>query len=486
MRWNLLKTYDKIYTIDLHGNSKKKEVCPDGGIDQNVFDIMQGVSINLFIKTGKKKSNELGRVFHFDLYGKREDKYDFLLKNSVSTIPYKEISNKAPNYFMVQKDFDAEKKYLKGFLITELFPINSVGIVTARDSFTIHNTQQHLKNTINKFLSLDDEDARNYFKLGKDVRDWQVNFARKDLVRHYPDNGSTVKVAYRLFDDRWTFYTGKSKGFHCYPRNEVMKNFIGTNNLGIAMCKQFKSGNTYQHVFITNKIIESSFVSNKTSEITSLFPLYVYSESEDKLLENKLILKPNLKSEIVEKISKKIEIPFVTNRLVELMDNTTEKRSHFSPTNFLDYIYAVLHSSNYRNTFKEFLKIDFPRIPYPQSKQVFWNLVELGAELRAVHLLESPKVEEYITQYPISGNNLVENLMYENEKVYINEEQYFANVSQVVWDFPMGGYQPAQKWLKDRKGNILSFEDILHYQKIIVALNETNNLMLKIDEIDFM
>lgn len=347
-------------------------------------------------------------------------------------------------------------------------------------------TQQHLKNTINKFLSLDDEEARNYFKLGKDVRDWQVNFARKDLLQHYPDKGSIVKVAYRIFDDRWTFYTGKSKGFHCYPRNEVMNNFIGTKNLGIAMCKQFKSGNTYQHVFITNKIIESSLVSNKTSEITSLFPLYVYSESKDKLLKNKLILKPNLKSEIVDEISEKLEIPFVPNLLVELMDNTTEKRSHFSSINILDYIYAVLHSSNYRNTFREFLKIDFPRIPYPHSKQVFWNLVELGAELRAFHLLDSLKVEEYITQYPISGNNLVESLIYKDEKVYINEEQYFANVPQVVWDFQMGGYQPAQKWLKDRKGNVLTFDDILHYQKIIVALNETNNIMQKIDEIDFI
>lgn len=243
MRWNLLKTYDKIYTIDLHGNAKKKETAPDGSIDQNVFDIMQGVSINIFVKTGEKKASELAKVFHYDLYGKREEKYNFLTENGLNTVKFTLLANKAPNYFMVQKDFEAEKKYLKGFSISELFTTNSVGIVTARDSFTIHETKELLEKTIDKFLSLDDESARNHFKLGKDVRDWQVNYARKDLSQYYPDKGSMIKIAYRIFDDKWTFYTGRSKGFHCYPRNEVMSNFLNTSNLGLALCKQFKSGN---------------------------------------------------------------------------------------------------------------------------------------------------------------------------------------------------------------------------------------------------
>ena len=215
MRWNLLKTYDKIYTIDLHGNSKKKETSPDGSIDQNVFDIMQGVSINIFIKTGKKKANSLAKVYHYDLYGKREDKYNFLLENNIKSIPYTLIPNIAPNYFMVQKDFNSQANYDKGFSISALFKINSVGIVTARDSFTIKRNKVEVEKTIKDFLSLNDEDARTTFKLGKDVRDWQVGFARKDLQENHPNENKIVPISYRPFDTRWTFYTGKSKGFHC-------------------------------------------------------------------------------------------------------------------------------------------------------------------------------------------------------------------------------------------------------------------------------
>jgi very-short-patch-repair endonuclease len=156
----------------------------------------------------------------------------------------------------------------------------------------------------------------------------------------------------------------------------------------------------------------------------------------------------------------------------------------FAPIDILDYIYAVLHSPTYREKYKEFLKIDFPRVPYPKDKDTFWQLVKLGGEIRQIHLLESPTVEKYITQYPIDGNNVVVKTKYENGKVYINDTQYFDNVPQVAWDFYIGGYQPAQKWLKDRKERTLEFDDILHYQKIIVALTETDRLMNEINKID--
>lgn len=164
--------------------------------------------------------------------------------------------------------------------------------------------------------------------------------------------------------------------------------------------------------------------------------------------------------------------------------NDTVETNQFYPKDILDYIYAVLHSPTYRETYKEFLKIDFPRVPYPNDQDTFWQLVNLGGELRHIHLLESPKVEKYITQYPIAGDNVVGKLKYENGKVFINETQYFDNVPQVAWEFYIGGYQPAQKWLKDRKDRTLGFEDILHYQKIIVALTETDRLMKEIDKIE--
>ena len=486
MRWNLLKSYDKIYTIDLHGNSKKKETAPDGSIDQNVFDIMQGVSINLFVKTGKKKQEDLAEVFHFDLFGKRDLKYDFLSNNSIKTIDYKKLPNVAPNYFLVNKDFEAQEIYDNGLKLNDIFTLNNVGIVTARDSFTIHQSQDELTKTIEDFLTLDDESARIKYNLGNDVRDWQVNFAKKDLLENYPNKGKITKISYRLFDDRFTFYTGKSKGFHCYPRNEVMKHFTNENNFTITLCKQFKTGDNYTHIFIANKIIESSYVSNRTSEITSTFPLYLYPETtaQQDLLETNART-PNLNPEIVKQIAEGLGMVFTNEK--ETTANT------FAPIDLLDYIYAVLHSPTYREKYKEFLKIDFPRVPYPKTLAAFETLRGLGSQLRQIHLLESPIVEKYITQYPEDGDNVVgkprlDLTGFENlsglGRVYINETQYFDNVPEVAWNFYIGGYQPAQKWLKDRKERELSYEDILHYQKIIVALSETDRIMKEIDTIE--
>jgi predicted helicase len=475
MRWNLLKTYDKIYTIDLHGNSKKKETAPDGSIDQNVFDIMQGVSINLLIKTGKKKNTELAEVFHYDLFGKRDYKYNFLSTNSFKTISYNKLPNVAPNYFLVNKDFDVQEIYDKGFKINQLFPLNNVGIVTARDNFTIHKTKNDLTNTIENFLILDDETARLKYNLGKDVRDWQVNFAKKDLIENYPNKGKITRVLYRPFDIRYTFYTGKTKGFHCYPRNEVMQHFVNNDNLGII----FKLGNAEENsvsAMITTNIIDFRSWSRPGMQGGDyIAPLYINSTNQHSLLDNTYRL-PNLNMQIVQQFSEKIGLSFTNEK--ETTPNT------FAPIDLLDYIYAVLHSPTYRETYKEFLKIDFPRVPAPQDHEKFWQLVKLGGELRQIHLLESPVVEKYITGYPEDGDNIVTKPTYKNGNVYINETQYFSNVPEVSWNFFIGGYQPAQKWLKDRKNRELSYEDILHYQKIIVAMSETDRIMKEIDKIE--
>jgi predicted helicase len=480
VRFSLLQTYDKIYAIDLHGNAKKKETTPSGEKDENVFDIQQGVSINIFVKNGKKKAGELAQVFHFDCFGKREDKYNFLWENSLSSIAFKTLPNVAPMYFMVQKDFELKKEYEAGFSVAELFLVNSVGIVTARDDFTIHHTKNSVKEAIEEFLKLDDEAARFKFKLGKDARDWKVTYARQDLIKNFNnEQGKFAKISYRPFDERWTYYTGKSKGFHCYPRNEVMQHFLAGENLGLALCKQFKTGDNYFHSFVTNQIIESSLVSNRTSEITSTFPLYIYNqqpESADLLNHSKPARVPNLNPEIIKEISTKLGLKFVPE------NESGEK--NFSPINLLDYIYAVLHSPKYREKYQEFLKIDFPRVPYPQDQNSFWRLIKLGSELRKIHLLEGEIFEKLITKYPADGDNKVEKISYESNKVKINQSQYFEGVAPNIWEFFIGGYQPAQKWLKDRKGKILGFEEILHYQKIIVALSETDRLMKEIVKIN--
>lgn len=500
MRWNLLKTYDKIYTIDLHGNSKKKEVSPDGSADQNVFDIMQGVSINLFIKTGKKKETELGQVFHYDLFGKREIKYDFLIENSFKEIDFKLLPNIAPNYFFVNKDFGVQEEYDEGFKVNKIFLLNNVGIVTARDHFTIHQTKEELEKTINEFLILHDEEARQKFNLGKDVRDWQVGFAKKDLLQNYPDKGKFVKISYRPFDEKWTFYTGNSKGFYCYPRKDVMQHFIYDENVGLAIGRQGQAANNdfWDVVSVVNKITDFNFYRRGGEQI---FPLYLYPETNGQIsIVETSERVPNLNMEIVEKMAKDLGLHFSPER--PDYSKQTEETNQLYPEDILDYIYAVLHSPSYREKYKEFLKIDFPRVPYPKDAKTFWKLVELGKQIREIHLLESPVVEKFITQYPISGNNEVTKLYFEENyeivdgdttinldpvypmgRVYINETQYFQQVPKTAWEFYIGGYQPAQKWLKDRKDRTLDFEDILHYQKIIVALFETDRLMKEVDKI---
>ena len=444
MRWHLLKTYDKIYTIDLHGNAKKKETAPDGSADVNVFDIEQGVSINVFVKTGNKKSNELAKVFHFDLFGKRESKYDFLSENSLNQINFKELPNIAPNYFFVSKDFSSQKDYDNGLKLTDLFPLNNVGIVTAKDNVLIKDTKKELKSSVETFYQIEVE---------------------PNLIR---------PISYRPFDEKFVYYDIKLIE---RAREKLMQHFINGKNLGIALCKQFKTGDTYQHVSISNKIIESCFVSNRTSEITSIFPLYLYPETNvQQTIGQSTERQPNLNTEIVKQLADKLGLTF-TN------DKETTKDT-FAPVDILDYIYAVLHPPTYREKYKEFLKIDFPRVPYPKDKKTFWQLVNLGSQIRQIHLLESPTVEKYITQYPIDGDNIVTKPKYQDGKVYINDTQYFNNVPQTAWEFYIGGYQPAQKWLKDRKNRKLEFDDILHYQKIIVALTETDRLMKELNKID--
>jgi len=252
-----------------------------------------------------------------------------------------------------------------------------------------------------------------------------------------------------------------------------MQHLVNGNNIGLITLRI--NGENEQFVsLVTNYIIEKGSLPRGNY---SIFPLYLYNtESELKTDKSNKNRSPNLNIEIINSISETLSISFLNEK--EQSVNT------YSPIDILDYIYAVLHSPFYREKYKEFLKIDFPRVPYPKDKDTFWKLVKLGGELREIHLLESPKVESYITSYPVDGDHGVVKPKYEDSKVWINETQYFDKVPEVAWNFYIGGYQPAQKWLKDRKGRTLNFEDIQHYQKIIVALTETDRLMKEIDKIE--
>jgi len=476
MRWNLLKTYDKIFILDLHGNSKKKETAPDGSADVNVFDIMQGVSINIFVKTGNKKANQLGIVFHLDLFGKRELKYDFLFDNTIKTIDFKELAIVAPKYFFVNKDFVEQKDYDRCLSINSIFIVGNSGVVSKRDKLNIHDTKKSVVQMVDDVINLDEAECRIKYSIPEDVRDWNFSLARQDIKETNQNPELIQQINYRPFDKRYFYYTRKSKGVVGWPVPVVSDHLLHKDNLGFMTNKKVEVGD-FTHYIIYKGIVESHAVSMK--EINYVFPLYLYPANKgQQTIEETTERTPNLNIEIVKQIAKNIGLTFTNEK-----DTSTSSASEntFAPIDLLDYIYAVLHSPSYREKYKEFLKIDFPRVPYPTNKETFWQLVKLGAELRQIHLLESPVVEKYITKYPISGNNEVAKPTYKNGNVYINESQYFENVPEVAWSFYIGGYQPAQKWLKDRKKRELSFDDILHYQKIIVALTETDRLMREID-----
>jgi len=474
MRWNLLKTYDKIFTIDLHGNSKKKETAPDGSADVNVFDIMQGVSINIFVKTGNKKTNELGKIFHLDLFGKRELKYDFLFDNSIKSIDFKELPIVAPNYFFVNKDFDEQKDYDKCISINSIFKVGNSGVVSKRDKLNIHDTKKSVVQMVDDVINLDEVECRKKYSIPDDVRDWNFSLARQDIKETNQNPQLIQQINYRPFDKRYFYYTRKSKGVVGWPVPVVSDHLLHKDNLGFMTNKKVEVGD-FTHYIIYKGIVESHAVSMK--EINYVFPLYLYSVNKaQQTIGHTTERTPNLNSEIVKQIAEKLGLIFINEK------ETT--KDTFAPIDILDYIYAVLHSPTYREKYKEFLKIDFPRVPYPKDKDTFWQLIKLGGAIRQIHLLESPIVDKYITQYPIDGNNVVGKTKYQDGKVYINDTQYFDNVPQIAWEFYIGGYQPAQKWLKDRKERKLEFDDILHYQKIIVALSETYRLMQEIDKLN--
>lgn len=406
MRWNLLKTFDKIYTINLHGNYKKKEVCPDGSPDENVFDIQQGVSINMFIKTGEKKAKELGKVYYYDLYGKREEKYNFLTNTPFSEVKYKELNPIAPMYFFVPKDFELMEEYEKGVKVNDLFSLGSMGITTGRDKEMV---------SIQPFKSV-----------------------------------NNLPYCYRPFDTQWIDYDVERIA---RARENVMSH-LKKANIALCLIKVNSSSDGLFKVLVSSNLTDKTILSSKDN--ANVFPLYLYTNEFGK--EKKVA---NLNDEEWQKFNNAI------GRVAP-------------PEELLAYIYAVLHSPSYRERYKEFLKVDFPRIPLPTSESEFVRLAQIGQQLIDLHMMRNTQSWKCDTTFPEPGSQQIDMLKWKDKQVWINKQQYFGNVPEEVWNFYIGGYQPAQKWLKDRKGRTLVFDDIKHYLYIIHALAETIKLMQKI------
>lgn len=450
MRWHLMQTFDEIYALDLHGNSKKKEKAPDGGKDENVFAIQQGVAIMLAIKTGKKKKGALAKVYRFDIWGKQESKFNQLDKLSIQNTHWTHIEARFPNLPFTQGgSLEFEREYQKGFSVVELFPKNTTGIVTMGDSFIIGDNKEVLSKRIDDFLenNISEAELKHKYNLGKNYAKWVIDNKKK--IEN--DFSKVVPLDYRPFDTRYTYF---DNNLVWRTRTDIMEHLINRDNLSLITPRQ--SSYDWAHVFLSSKMSEFNLISTAAKNGSgNVFPLYLYTKNGLKI--------PNFKKIIIDEIEKIV--------------------GKVSPEDVFDYIYVTLHSPSYREKYKEFLKIDFPRVPYPKDNKQFASLVVLGRELRELHLLESPKVNKFITSYPNDGSNVVERVEYKDGNVYINKNQYFGSVPEVAWSFWIGGYQPAQKWLKDRKGRPLTNTDIEHYQKIIVVLVETEKLMTKIDEV---
>lgn len=480
MRESLLNGFDDIYIVDLHGNAKKKERCPDGSKDQNVFDIQQGVSIGIFVKNSKNRKK--AKIKHVHCYGLREEKFKWLMGHDVKKTKWTTLKPKSPFYLFVPQDITLLKEYENGWNICDVMSVNSVGIVTARDELTVKWSRDEIWKTVKDFSKLPTETARQNYNLNSDSQDWKVNLAQKDLVESGLKKKNISPILYRPFDVRFTYYTGNASGFLCRPRPEVMRHLVQRENISLCFHRREELAISYSHFIATNLISEHGLLSSKTTNYQA--PLYLYPEpnGNGELFKNGFARHANLDTVFIDEFSEKLKFEFIP-------DGKGNLKKTFGPEDIFNYMYAVFHSPTYRTRYAEFLKIDFPRLPLTSDNKLFRKLCAIGEELVGLHLMDNVPVA--FTNYPIAGKHEVEKPVYveptkgkdaHGGRVFINKTQYFENVPQEIWEFRIGGYQVCHKWLKDRRGRELSYDDINHYRNIIVVLSETMRLMDDVDK----
>ena len=499
MRWSLMRSFRRIRVLDLHGNLKKKEAPPAGGRDVNVFDIQQGVAIGFFTKAAAARS-----VRHADLWGERESKYRWLLEHGPLATEWAQLEPNPPFHLFEPFDDTGTGPYYGWPAINEVMAVNVTGVVTARDKFVIDFDREALRGRITDLRSKllpDDAIRKNYF-VGKgsrkypsgDSRGWKLPVARRKIRDDDQWDERYAPVLYRPFDIREMYYVPWMVD---WPRTEAMPHMLAGENVALMACRQ-SIGNGWKHVLATRLITDDSMVSNRTRERGYLFPVYLYpgvGRADTSLFsrwaEGKDGRTPNLDSGFVEQIATATKLRFVS-------DGRGDLRETFGPEDIFTWIYAVFHCPDYRERYEAQLKLDFPRVPLPGSADLFRKLVALGHDLLVMHLLESPRLDDFITTYTGARNPEVGRVGWSDGTVWLDASKTnareghratkpgtigFKGVPEEVWDFHIGGYQVCHKWLKDRKGRTLSDEDIAHYQKIVVALNETIRIMSEIDEV---
>ncbi|TGN02699.1 type ISP restriction/modification enzyme [Leptospira dzoumogneensis] len=457
MRQSLRKTFDEIYVLDLHGNSKKKEKQSDGSQDENVFEIQQGVAIGIFVKriTDGNTIKKPGRVFHSEIFGDREGKYDWLSKHNIKNTEWEEINPSKEFCLFKPQNERRREEYESNNKITEIMYTFSLGILTKRDSLTVAFTEEELQGKISHFTdsSLSDEEVSEEFSIPIIDKDrWDLKKARQE-VKKFGSKQFIKDYTYRPFDSRSIYFY---ENIIARPNTKVMDHFDDPENLALVIGRQGLAvgGDTWNLVFVVNKLVDQNIFRRGGGTV---FPLYTIEED--------LFSGKNKRSNFSDPIIEELRI----------------KQGTEDPEALFYYIYAILYSPKFRKRYSEFLKIDFPRIPLTSNRDLFKKLVQIGKKLTKCHLFQS-NVHARL-KFPMEGDSIIKSIFYDGEKtVWINETQYFGPISQKVWNYNIGGFQICEKWLKDRKGRQLTFLDIQHYSVIVHSIEQTIQFEIEIDE----
>lgn len=475
MRYHLLKSFDKMYILDLHGNARKKETAPSGEKDDNVFDIMQGVSINIFIKT-TQDSKDLAKLYHAELYGKRKEKYNFLYEHTLDSIEWKELDPQEPFYLFIPQDENLRAEYDKGYSIKDMFRMNGVGICSKRDHIAFHNTKENLKNMLRDFMTKSKEELYRIYDIGEDSRDWKLDSAIEAIKENQDNLDSFImQCNYRPFDTRWTYYIDKSRAFMAYPVYDIFEHFLEGENLGLMIGRQLMAvgGNDFDIVFCSDKIVDLNFYRRGGEQI---FPLYLYPTQR---------AKNTLQKQGFDITSFNTKIENFTPSFREFIDS--KYKEHFSPETILGYLYALLFHKDYREKYIDFLKVDFPKIPFVESKELFLQLSALGNSLVTLHLLKEqdlPPIGEPLYKDTANKDLRISKITYakDTKELFINKSLYFEKVESSVWEYKIGGYQVLDKYLKSHKDEEINFE---YFQKIIQTLHKSLEIEKQIAKISF-
>jgi len=473
MRQSLMNTFNEIYIINLHGNSLKKETSPDGSKDENVFEIRQGTAIAVFIKQKRKKGC---KVFYLDRFGLQQQKFEWLNSQAFTSENYQLLKPESPWYFFIPRDTAKIMHYLKWPAINEIFPVNVTGIVTARDGLAIDFDKTTLKNKIRIFRSknIDDETIAQTYGVSNNYQ-WNISEQRELFRKTIEDEGYYKPILYRPFDVRYIYY---QENIVFRMRSDVMRHLF-KENLSLCFMRQFSGNLDYSHFLVTQHIVDNrTFFSSKG--IIQQAPLYLYKQKKKKKhpFQSFMVFEPEVAYE------NKSRTPNISPGLYEKLNTVYNKT--LSPEEILYYIYAVFYSTIYRTKYAEFLRIDFPRVPFTGDYGLFGKMAALGNQLANLHMLKIEVFDALISKYQGEGaNSRVEKVNYnENEqRIYINPQKYFDNVSTDLWNYHIGGYQVLKKYLDDRAKAQHDIGDEKTFCRIITAIAKTIELQKSIDEI---